>query len=88
MRTLDPRLLRQARAARRFLAAASALGVVGAVLVVAQAALLAYADQPLCVAGAGRDGLGAALAASRGGVRPGPRSAGPRRWPRIGLRRR
>ena len=41
MRPLDPRLLRHARTARRFIAAVSALGVLTAALVIVQAQLLA-----------------------------------------------
>ena len=43
MRPLDPRLLRQARAARGYVALTAGLGVVTAALVVAQALLLAHA---------------------------------------------
>ncbi len=43
MKPLDPRLLRYARSARSYLALTVGLGIVGAVLVVAQALLLAHA---------------------------------------------
>ena len=43
MRPVDPRLLRYARAARRYLAAAVGLGLAGTVLILAQAGLLAHA---------------------------------------------
>jgi thiol reductant ABC exporter CydD subunit len=42
MRALDPRLLRRARAARRLLAADSAMGLAAAVLVLVQATLIAH----------------------------------------------
>lgn len=42
MKPLDPRLLRYARASRRYLAATVGLGVLSAVLIVGQATLLAY----------------------------------------------
>ncbi len=53
MRALDPRLLRYARATRTFLCVSVALGVLGALLIVAQAWLLADV-----VAGAFRHGKG------------------------------
>ncbi len=43
MRPVDPRLLRYARAARRYLAAAVVLGLAGTLLILAQAGLLAHA---------------------------------------------
>ncbi|SFT29417.1 thiol reductant ABC exporter subunit CydD [Streptomyces sp. ok210] len=52
MKPIDPRLLRHARATRLFLAAVVALGVVGAVLVIAQAMLIAEV-----VVGGFEDGL-------------------------------
>ncbi|MFD9389775.1 thiol reductant ABC exporter subunit CydD [Streptomyces sp. NPDC060000] len=52
MKPIDPRLLRYARATRLFLVAIVGLGVVGAVLVIAQAMLIAEA-----VVGAFQDGL-------------------------------
>ncbi|MCX4846658.1 thiol reductant ABC exporter subunit CydD [Streptomyces sp. NBC_00893] len=52
MKPIDPRLLRYARATRLFLAAVVALGVVGAVLVIAQAMLIAEV-----VVGGFEDGL-------------------------------
>jgi thiol reductant ABC exporter CydD subunit len=48
----DRRLLRQARAGRAFLMAATVLGLAGAALIIAQAALLAY-----CLAAVFQDGL-------------------------------
>ncbi|MFE0443608.1 thiol reductant ABC exporter subunit CydD [Streptomyces fungicidicus] len=54
MKPIDPRLLRYARATRGFLAAVVALGAVGAVLVIAQAMLIAE-----IVVGAFEDGLSA-----------------------------
>jgi ATP-binding cassette, subfamily C, bacterial CydD len=42
-RVVDPRLLRQARAARGYLAVTTGLGLAGAVLILAQAGLLAHA---------------------------------------------
>lgn len=41
MRPVDPRLIRETRATRRFLAASVALGLLGAVLLIAQAVLIA-----------------------------------------------
>lgn len=41
MKPIDPRLLRYARATRRFLVAVVGLGVAGAALVIAQAMLIA-----------------------------------------------
>lgn len=55
MKPIDPRLLRYARATRGFLVAVVGLGVVGAVLVIAQAMLIAE-----IVVGAFEDGLSAA----------------------------
>ncbi|MFJ4368677.1 thiol reductant ABC exporter subunit CydD [Streptomyces chartreusis] len=55
MKPIDPRLLRYARATRLFLIAVVGLGVVGAVLVIAQAMLIAEA-----VVGAFQQGLSAA----------------------------
>lgn len=54
MKPIDPRLLRYARATRGFLVAVVGLGVVGAVLVIAQAMLIAE-----IVVGAFEDGLSA-----------------------------
>jgi len=54
VKPIDPRLLRYARATRGFLAAVVALGAVGAVLVIAQAMLIAE-----IVVGAFEDGLSA-----------------------------
>ncbi|MFI2427692.1 thiol reductant ABC exporter subunit CydD [Streptomyces sp. NPDC018955] len=54
MKPIDPRLLRYARATRGFLAAVVGLGAMGAVLVIAQAMLIAE-----IVVGAFRDGLSA-----------------------------
>ncbi|MFE3250396.1 thiol reductant ABC exporter subunit CydD [Streptomyces sp. NPDC059209] len=55
MKPIDPRLLRYARATRRFLVAVVVLGLAGAALVVAQAMIIAEV-----VVGAFEDGLGAA----------------------------
>ncbi|MGW4020487.1 thiol reductant ABC exporter subunit CydD [Streptomyces sp. NPDC005009] len=55
MKPIDPRLLRYARATRGFLAAVVGLGALGAVLVIAQAMLIAE-----IVVGAFQDGLSAA----------------------------
>src|SRR5436309_373264 len=54
-RAVDPRLLRHARAARGFLGFAVVLGLAGAVLILAQAALIAHA----LAAAARGDGTGA-----------------------------
>ena len=56
MRPVDPRLLRHARAARRYLALAVGLGIAAAGLILAQAGLLAHA-----LAGAAASALPAAL---------------------------
>ncbi len=53
MRPLDPRLLRHARATRRFLAAAVVVGTLSAALIVVQAFLLARAVTEAFQAGAG-----------------------------------
>ena len=66
MKPLDPRLLRYARSARSYLALTVGLGIVGAVLVVAQALLLAHALASVVHDGADLPdvfGLVAALAA-------------------------
>ena len=66
MKPLDPRLLRYARSARSYLALTVGLGIVGAVLVVAQALLLAHALASVVHDGAHLSevmGLVAALAA-------------------------
>ncbi|MEV4679632.1 thiol reductant ABC exporter subunit CydD [Streptomyces kurssanovii] len=55
MKPIDPRLLRYAHATRRFLAAVVVLGIAGAVLVIAQAMLIAEV-----VVGAFQEGLSAA----------------------------
>jgi ATP-binding cassette subfamily C protein CydD len=60
VRPVDPRLLRYARAARRYLAAAVGLGLAGTVLILAQAGLLAHA-----LAGAAR---GSAAVTALGGT--------------------
>ncbi|MFI5959497.1 thiol reductant ABC exporter subunit CydD [Cryptosporangium sp. NPDC051539] len=63
MKPLDPRLLRYARATRWFLAAAVLTGVLGAVLLVAQATLLAEAIVTVFRTGAGPDGIRGTLVA-------------------------
>ncbi|KWX10008.1 ABC transporter ATPase, partial [Carbonactinospora thermoautotrophica] len=62
MRPLDPRLLREARPVRAFLSASVAFGVAGAVLLVAQATLLADLVARTFLAGAGLAELSGGLA--------------------------
>ncbi|HEY2488582.1 MAG TPA: thiol reductant ABC exporter subunit CydD [Streptosporangiaceae bacterium] len=62
MRAVDPRLLRHARAAQGFLVFAIGLGIAGAALILAQAALLAHA-LAAAVRGGGTDALQATLLA-------------------------
>ncbi|MFD8496096.1 thiol reductant ABC exporter subunit CydD [Amycolatopsis sp. NPDC059657] len=74
MRPLDPRLLRQAGAARPFIIACAALGVATAALVLAQAELLAKAITDAFLGGAGLAalalpiGLLAAVVLARAGI--------------------
>ncbi|MGO4747630.1 ABC transporter, partial [Streptomyces sp. 2MCAF27] len=62
VKPIDPRLLRQARATRLFLAASVALGLVSAGLVVAQAMLIAEVVVAAFVHGAAPGELGRPLA--------------------------
>ena len=63
MKPLDPRLLRYARSTRGFLILAVVLGVVTAVLVIAQARLLSTAIVEVAQGGADLDAVGGVLAA-------------------------
>jgi ATP-binding cassette subfamily C protein CydD len=62
VRVVDPRLLRHARAAQGFLVFAIGLGIAGAILILAQAALLAHA-LAAAVRGGGMDALKGTLLA-------------------------
>ena len=62
MRAVDPRLLRHARAAQGFLVFAIGLGIAGAALILAQAALLAHA-LAAAIRGGGTDALKGTLVA-------------------------
>ena len=62
MRAVDPRLLRHARAAQGFLVFAIVLGIAGAALILAQAALLAHA-LAAAVRGGGTDAVAGTLLA-------------------------
>lgn len=66
MRPLDPRLLRYARATRRYLVACVALGVAGAAAIVAQAALLADGIAAVFLEGAALGDLRGTLLALAG----------------------
>ena len=88
MRALDPRLLRYARATRTFLFVSVSLGVLSALLIVAQAWLLADVVSRAFIGGSGVAQLHTPLAAAargRAGSRalsrgaPSSRRAGPRR---------
>src|SRR5205814_2366355 len=63
VKPLDPRLLRHARATRGYLAATAVLGAAGAVLIVAQASLLATGIAAVAVGGAGPRALRGTLVA-------------------------
>ena len=63
MRPLDPRLLHYARATRRYVAATAGIGIVGALLVIAQAGLLASAITAAFLGGADLDALAPTLLA-------------------------
>ncbi|QTE30794.1 thiol reductant ABC exporter subunit CydD [Pengzhenrongella sicca] len=68
MKPLDPRLLRHARAARRYIAITAVTGVVTAGLVIAQALLIAHALAPVVTGTAGWDHVVGLLPALAGVV--------------------
>src|SRR5436190_8749505 len=67
-RALDPRLLRHARATRRFMVVSVALGCVAALLIVAQAWLIAYVVAGAFLGGHDPDQLGVPMAVLGGVV--------------------